>query len=406
MSSSLPVRPLRTLLAAPMLAASLALSLTLSACGGDSDAPRPTHAAQAQAAAASGVANGFVGAGVGLVTATSADTATAGVARIDTSTPAASDTMFAIGSNTKAMTAVVAARLVERGVLRWDSRVVEVLPELQATMLPAYANDTLEQLLDHKGGLRAYTENADLLTFAAYVQDATGPLPTDETGRRLYFVQFALTQSPPDGVVPGTTFSYSNAGYALAAAMLERATGQSYEALFDAEVTQPLGIAGVWGAPDRAGATQPHGYWGAPGHFTPDTPLDADTQAWFDVINPAGGFACTPATYAKWLQWHLRALAGPSTPLPAGYVQRLKALATGGYAVGWLAADVGDRVVLAHDGALNGFVAEAVVDVSGNAASFVMTNTSDLDTTTTDSWVIAELNALVLGLEADGQPTH
>ena len=35
-----------------------------------------------------------------------------------------------------------------------------------------------------------------------------------------------------------------------------------------------------------------------------------------------------------------------------------------------------------------------------------MTSTSDLDTATTDSWVIAELNALVPGLEADGQPTH
>jgi CubicO group peptidase (beta-lactamase class C family) len=402
MLSSRSHRSLRALLAAPVLA----LSLSLAGCGGDGDPPRATHAVQAQSAASSGVRSGLVGAAAGLVTATSSDTATAGLARLDSSTPVAAGTMFAIGSNTKAMTAVVAARLVERGVIRWDSRVVDVLPELQATMLPVYANDTFEQLLDHKGGLRAYTENADLMTFAAHVQDATGPLPTDETGRRLYFVQFALSQTPPDGAVPGTTFSYSNAGYALAAAMLERAAGQDYETLFAAELAQPLGIAGVWGAPDRAVATQAHGYWGTPGHVTPDVPFDADTQAWFDVINPAGGFATTPATYAKWLQWHLQALQGATTPLPAGYVQRLKTLATGDYGLGWIAADVGGRVVLAHNGALNGFIAEAAVDQSGRAASFVMTNTSDLDTATTDSWVIAELNDLVLALEADGQPGH
>lgn len=402
MPSFLPHRRLRALLALP----SLALALALPGCGGDSGAAPPTHVAQAQAAAASGVARGLAGAATGIVTPTSMDTAVAGIARIDTATPVAADSMFAIGSNTKAMTAVVAARLIERGVIRWDTRVVDVLPELQSTMLPVYAGDTLEQLLDHKGGLRAYTESADLASFAAYVQSASGPLPTDETGRRLFFVQFVLTQSPPDGVVPGTTFSYSNAGFALAAAMLERVTGQSYEALFAAEITQPLGVTGAWGAPDLAGAAQPHGYWGQPGQLTADVPYDADTQAWFDVINPAGGFSTTPATYAKWLQWHLLALAGKTTPLPAGYVQRLKTLATGDYAVGWIAADVGGRTVLAHNGAIGGFIAEAAVDVSGTSASFVMTNTSDLNTTTTDSWVIPELNALVLGLEADAQPGH
>lgn len=384
----------------------LALALALPGCGGDSDAPptKPTHAAQAQSAAASGVAQGFAGAATGIVTPSSIDTATAGLARLDTSTPVAADSMFEVGSNTKAMTAVVAARLIERGVVRWDSRIADVLPELQATMLPAYANVTLEQLLAHRGGLRAYTRDADLETFATYVQSATGPLPTNETGRRLFFVQFVLTQAPPDGVVPGTTFSYSNAGYALAAAMLERAANQDYETLFAAEITQPLGVAGAWGAPDKSGATQPHGYWGMPGQLTVNVPYDADTQAWFDIIRPAGGFSATPAAYAKWLQWHVMALQGRSTPLPAGYVQRLKSLAVGDYAVGWEAASLNGHVVLAHDGAIDGFIVEAAIDVSGDAASFVMTNTSDLNTAVDDSWVMDVQNALVGGLDADGQP--
>ncbi len=382
-----------------------ALAAALAACGGDNGAPPPpAHAAQVQAAAASGVASGFVGDGAGLVTPTTLDTATAGIARTDSATPVGAGTMFGIGSNTKAMTAYVAARLVDRGLIAWTSRVLDVMPELQATTLPAYANVTLEQLLDHKGGLRAYTEAADIDDFAAYLQTVTNPLPDTETGRRHFFVQHVLGQTPPDGVVPGVTFSYSNAGYVVAAAMLEKVSGQSYEALFDAELTQPLGVAGTWGPPELSGATQPHGYYGTPGNLTVAAMSDADTQLWFDVINPAGGFATTPAAYAKWLQWHLLALQGRSTPLPAGYVQRIKAVAAGDYAVGWAGASVDGRAVIAHDGAENGFVAEAVVDQSGTAASFVMTNTSDVTTENAASWVIDVQQGLVVALEREAQP--
>lgn len=391
-----------------LLALPFAIAAALAACGGDSgSAPAPSaRAAQAQAhaAAASGVASGFVGDGAGLVSATGFDTATAGIARLDSSTPVSADTRFGIGSNTKAMTACVAARLIDRGLIRWDSRVLDVLPELRPTTLPAYADITLEQLLDHKGGLRAYTEAVDIDDFATYLQTVTTPLPDTEPGRRHFFVQHVLGQTPPDGVVPGATFSYSNAGYVLAAAMLEKVTGQGYEALFDAELAQPLGVSGTWGPPELTGTTQPHGYYGTPGHLAAAPPSDADTQLWFDVVNPAGGFATTPAAYARWLQWHLQALQGKPTPLPAGYVQRLRALAAGDYAVGWLATSIGGRPVLAHNGAENGFVMEAVVEQSGASASFVMTNTSDVVSEGAASWVIDLQNALVTSMDAGAQP--
>ena len=58
-------------------------------------------------------------------------------------------------------------------------------------------------------------------------------------------------------------------------------------------------MSGVWGPPALAGATQPHGYYGTPGNFTAAAMSDPDTQLWFDVINPAGGFATTPAADAR-----------------------------------------------------------------------------------------------------------
>ena len=388
------------------LALAVACAALLAACGGNDDtraAPPASAAAAVHAAAASGVARGFAGAAAGLVTPTTITTGVAGLAVLAPSAPVVDASRFSIGSNTKAMTAVLAARLVERGTLRWDTRIADAMPELQATMLPVYANVTLEQLLDHRGGLHAYTDSDDIDAFAAFLQATTDTLPTDEVGRRHYFVAHVLQQQPPAGVVPGTTFLYSNAGYALAAAMLERVTGQGYEALFDAEVARPLGLVGHWGRPELLGATQPHGYWGDPGQLTVAAPEDVDLQDWLDTLAPAGLWATTPQSYGQWLQWHLVALRGGTTPLPASYVQRLKAAKTGDYVMGWQATLVDNRPVFAHDGAIEGFLALAAVEADGSVASFVMSNTSDLDSHSgEESWVIAELNALVVSLDEAG----
>ncbi|MBW8778736.1 MAG: beta-lactamase family protein [Burkholderiales bacterium] len=379
------------------LLASLVAAACVSACGGDSS--ESGTPAGAQAAAASGVASGLVGTAAGTVTPTRFDIGAAGIAVRETGTPVRDDALFMIGSNTKAMTAMLAARLIERGLIAWDSRIGDVLPELGSSMLPAYADVTLEQLLDHRGGVRAYTGPEDLDPFMSFVGSAPGPLPTDEAGRRLFVAAHVLQQTPPEGVVPGTTYLYSNAGYEVAAAMLERVTGQSYEALFDAEVAKPLGIAGSWGRPERTGPTQPHSYWGEPGHLAPTAPEDAQTQPWLDTLAPAGLFATTAQGYATWLQWQLRALNGQATPLPAGYVQRMKAATPGHYVLGWLVGRVDGRTVLAHSGAIDGFIAEAVIEQDGSDGAFMMTNTSDIEGgVSANSWSLSTIDATLFGL--------
>jgi len=60
---------------------------------------------------------------------------------------------FHIGSDTKAMTAVIAATLVEGGKIRWTSTVAETFPELAAIMQPDLRPVTLEQLLSHTSGI-------------------------------------------------------------------------------------------------------------------------------------------------------------------------------------------------------------------------------------------------------------
>lgn len=76
-----------------------------------------------------------------------------GVRRIDGADPVRADDLWHIGSDAKAMTATMIARLVERGVLHWDDRVDRVLPDLAATSLPQYRRASLADLLGHRSGL-------------------------------------------------------------------------------------------------------------------------------------------------------------------------------------------------------------------------------------------------------------
>jgi len=159
-----------------------------------------------------------------------------GVRRNDRSAPARVDDVWHIGSDGKAMTATLIARLVDRGVLSWNAPLSEMLPDLADSMRPEYRPVTLLQLLSHHAGLPH--DISDTRFFETFYTDAR-PLPRQ---RRAYVAR-ALREAPV--APPGTTFNYSNTGFIIAAAIAERATGSSYETLMRREVFQPLGMTSV-----------------------------------------------------------------------------------------------------------------------------------------------------------------
>src|SRR3954451_18240205 len=138
-----------------------------------------------------------------------------GTRRIGTNTPVTIEDRFHIGSDTKAMTALIAAMLVEGGKIRWTSTVADVFPELAATMDPAVRGVTLEQLLSHTSGIPSDTEADEQLIQQSFAQEK---LNLDEL--RFWVVKQLVTQ--PLQSQPGTQFAYANMGFLLAGAMLER----------------------------------------------------------------------------------------------------------------------------------------------------------------------------------------
>ena len=78
---------------------------------------------------------------------------TAGVRRRGSPQPIARADLFHVGSCTKAMTAMLCARLVEQGALSWNTTLAAAFPHQRPMMAPAFRTVTLEQLLTHRGGL-------------------------------------------------------------------------------------------------------------------------------------------------------------------------------------------------------------------------------------------------------------
>ena len=87
-------------------------------------------------------------------------------------------TRFAIGSTTKAMTAVAIGMLVDEGKLRFDDHVIDYLPELQLYDPYVTRELTIRDLLTHRSGL----PGTDLLW-------ARGDIPFTEIMRRLRYVK-------------------------------------------------------------------------------------------------------------------------------------------------------------------------------------------------------------------------
>lgn len=273
-----------------------------------------------------------------------------------------------LGSETKAMTATLAAALVEQGSIEWDTRLVEVFPKLQAAR--GWEQVTLEDLLAHRGGA---PEQLDRTHAALWQQlwDAKG----GRVGRRLLVK--SLLAEPPAG--RRGDVRYSNAGYAMAAAMLEQRAGASYSALIESHVFAPLEMKGCGvGVPGRRGGAAPRGHLTTPDGkllpMQPDNPSAAGIPA---AMEPAGAVHCTIDGWGAFLAAHLQGAAGQEGYLKKETWRRLHRGVPGGYALGW---QVGKGtlqtrgVVLTHKGSNNLWYAVAWMLPGRGEAYVAVTN--------------------------------
>lgn len=128
------------------------------------------------------------------------------------------DTQFDIGSISKSMTGLAAAKLISEGKLDPQARLVDFFAEVPADK----RGITVHQLLTHTAGFGP-AHGFDLQ-----------PMSRDEMLAEVLASKL-LSE-------PGTTYAYSNMGFSLVAAIMEKITGRSYEAYLVEEVLRPIGL--------------------------------------------------------------------------------------------------------------------------------------------------------------------
>ncbi len=221
-----------------------------------------------------------------------------GTRRAGTETPVTIDDRFHIGSDTKAMTSLLAGMLVEQGELRWDATVGGVFPELATNMDAGLRDVTLVQLLSHTSGIPSDNETFDKLLKESFAQDG---LNLDEL--RYWLVRQWSGQ--PLAAKPGTKFAYSNMGYTMAGAMLERVTKKTWEELIVERVFIPLDLRTAGFGPQAS-----LGRVDAPlGHLVRDDgtlkPMLAGPNGDNPVIlGPAGTVHLSILDFAAWAGWN------------------------------------------------------------------------------------------------------
>jgi CubicO group peptidase (beta-lactamase class C family) len=150
----------------------------------------------------------------------STEVAVAGRPDIENAEEVTVSTSFMLGSTIKVLTAALVCRLVEKGELSFDDSIAKWLPETKAIFGQYASEATIRQLLSHSGGIVDYFEPVDgltdLVTKLAKVE-LVGP--------------------------PGKIISYSNAGYMILGALLEKVTGRSWDTLARSEVLDPLKLS-------------------------------------------------------------------------------------------------------------------------------------------------------------------
>jgi CubicO group peptidase (beta-lactamase class C family) len=157
----------------------------------------------------------------------------AGVLSLDSGFRATPDSIFQIGSISKVWTATLIMQLVDDGKLDLDAPVRDVLPDFAVADADVSATVTTRHLLTHTSGI-----DGDVF-------DDTGR--GDDAVSKYLAILTKVEQNHP----LGATFSYCNSGYALLGAIIEKLTGQTWDAALAERIFKPLGLTATVTLPEQ-----------------------------------------------------------------------------------------------------------------------------------------------------------
>ncbi|MFF7735258.1 serine hydrolase [Streptomyces sp. NPDC007984] len=259
---------------------------------------------------------------------------------------------YRIGSITKTFTAVLVLRLRDEGALDLEDPIEKHLPGT------GLGEVTVAELLAHTGGLAAETPGP----WWERSPGALRPELADVLGER------------PALTAPGRRFHYSNPGYAVLGALIEKLRGAPWEDVLRREVLEPLGLHRTSARPEA-----PHaGGWAV--HPWADVMLPEPTED-LGRMAAAGQLWSTTGDLARFAVFlvngdervlsaeTLREMRTPSAPHEAADVASGYA-----YCLGMEIRRRNGRSLVGHTGSLPGFLACLMISVEDDVAAIALAN--------------------------------
>jgi len=287
-------------------------------------------------------------------------------------------TRFPVASLTKPFTALAVLDLERAGRLSLADTLGRFFSDVPADK----SSITIEQLLTHTSGLRREARSDTLGRDAAVGRILAAPL-----------------QQPP-----GRAFAYSNAGYELLAAIVERTSGESYDRFVARRVLGPAGMreSGFIDEPVPKGTPFASGYCDGRSTGLPRDPA----PGWKGT-----GSGSAYSTAADLLRWHRALLAGhivPDDVRERMMAPRVDADDGTRYGYGWFVAWPGtDSVLVFHGGDARGFHSDLRWYTREDQLIVVLTNQDVFDIdggAVAKRLIVRGLRRILLGRPADAVP--
>jgi len=296
-------------------------------------------------------------------------------------------TVFAVASNTKAVTAAALAILVDEGKVKWDEPVKTYLPGFTLSDPVIGARITVRDTLSHRAGFGLGA--GDLLFWPN--SDRT----RDEVMAAVPFVPIE------DGF--RANYHYCNLMFVVAGQVLAKVSGMAWEDFIQTRILAPLGMTEtvpLARLADPAKSALPHGRVGPPLRYQGAmTVLDRSIAAvWnWDNAAAAGGICTTPTDWAKWIALRLNmgqlpngqrlfseaaaremwkpniivsSSAGPTAQMPG------RAIAST-YAMGFQVQDYRGERIISHGGGAPGYISNTTLIPGRNAGLSVFSNAEE-----------------------------
>ncbi|MFA0812722.1 serine hydrolase domain-containing protein [Microbulbifer epialgicus] len=306
-------------------------------------------------------------------------TGSAGIKQIGREALLSSKDLLHIGSNAKAFTPYLAAILVKEGKISWDTHISQVFPSISQSKIEQYEDASLSNLLSHRAWIKPMTAEGEFEDVPDYFMSPT--LSSKEAMEaREKFVPYML-EFNPSLPANGKAYNYSNAGFIIAAAMLEQVANRPWEELVETYIFKPLNIEVVFGWPAAKNSNGVYGHLQSElGKLEPHDPNGEYKLP--SIFAPAGDVSISTDDYTAWLQENLNCISGKSKILSKKTCHMLhfgssdKKL----FPMGWGRQKRDDGMLVStHVGSAGTFLSYALIFEESNSAVAVTFNSANKD---------------------------